>query len=52
LKPPKIIETPRLRLRLPVMADATSIFEQYAQDREVTKYLEWRPHQGIEDTYD
>jgi len=34
------------------MDDATAIFAQYAQDPEVTKYLEWRPHQNIETTRD
>src|SRR5437660_1884731 len=52
MRPPETIETPRLRLRLPVMADATSIFEQYAQDSAVTEYLTWRPHKQIEETHE
>jgi RimJ/RimL family protein N-acetyltransferase len=52
MKPPETIETERLRLRLPAMEDATAIFEQYAQDAEVTKYLVWRPHRSIEETQD
>lgn len=34
------------------MGDATSIFEQYAQDPDVTRYLIWRPHKRIEETRD
>ena len=52
MRPPEIIDTPRLRLRPPVMEDALSILEQYAQDSEVTRYLIWRPHQDIEETHD
>ncbi len=33
------------------MEDAAPIFEQYAQDIEVTRYLVWRPHQAIEETH-
>ncbi len=52
MRPPDIIDTPRLRLRPPVMGDAASIFEQYAQDPQATRYLLWRPHKVIEDTHD
>lgn len=52
MKPPEIIDTARLRLRPPVMADAMSIFEQYAQDPDVTRYLIWRPHKTIEETHE
>ncbi len=50
MKPPAIIETERLRLRPPVMDDATAIFETYAQDEEVTRYLTWRPDKSIDET--
>ncbi len=49
-KPPQTIETSRLKLRSPVTEDATAIFEQYAQDREVTKFMTWQPHQNVETT--
>ena len=52
MRPPEIIDTPRLRLRPPVMEDALSIFEDYAQDAQVTRYLLWRPHKGIKETHD
>ena len=50
MKPPKTFETARLVLRLPRMHDAESIFNKYAQDPEVSKYLFWRPHENIEIT--
>lgn len=50
MKPPEILETTRLLLRLPVPGDADSIFRKYAQDREVTKYLVWRPYESIQAT--
>lgn len=34
-EPPQIIETSRLILRSPSLDDAPSIFEQYAQDKQV-----------------
>jgi len=52
IKPPEILETPRLLLRLPVLEDAGAIFRKYAQDPEVTKYLIWRPHENISVTRD
>jgi RimJ/RimL family protein N-acetyltransferase len=50
MKPPEILETKRLTLRLPRMEDAETIFTQYAQDAEVTKYLTWRPNRALEET--
>lgn len=50
MKPPKTLETERLCLRQPIPEDAGLIFEQYAQDPEVTKYLSWQPHQSIRET--
>jgi [ribosomal protein S5]-alanine N-acetyltransferase len=37
-------------LRRPVLEDAASIFECYACDPEVTRYLTWRPHETIRRT--
>lgn len=48
---PEIIETSRLVLRRPRREDASAIFERYAQDPEVTRYLAWKPHDAIERTY-
>ena len=47
MKPPETLETSRLLLRLPTMDDAEPIFQKYAQDPEVTKYIHWRPHESI-----
>src|SRR5262245_13183312 len=50
MKPPQMIETTRLLLRLPVLEDATAIFQSYAQDPAVTRYLTWLPHRSLDDT--
>ena len=48
--PPAIIETPRLRLRQPVAADAPGIFRRYAGDPRVTRFLGWATHRTPADT--
>ncbi len=50
MRPPEQIETNRLLLRVPTIADAEFIFAGYAQDLEVTRYLTWRPHQSVAET--
>jgi RimJ/RimL family protein N-acetyltransferase len=50
MNPPETIETDRLRLRRSLESDAEGIFAAYAQDREVTMYLAWRPTGNIENT--
>jgi RimJ/RimL family protein N-acetyltransferase len=47
---PDVIETPRLVLRPPTLADAPAIYQAYARDPEVTRYMEWRPHESVADT--
>ncbi len=47
---PEIFETARLRLRSPRQQDAAVIFDTYARDPLVTRYLVWLPHQAIETT--
>ena len=47
---PDTVETLRLHLRRPLPTDAERIFQTYAQDREVTRYLEWVPHTSVETT--
>jgi RimJ/RimL family protein N-acetyltransferase len=47
-----LIQTERLILRAPRMDDAEAIFESYASDPEVTRYLIWRPHCSVADTKD
>ena len=41
MKAPEILETSRLILRRPHVSDAAAIFERYASDSEVTRYLSW-----------
>jgi RimJ/RimL family protein N-acetyltransferase len=48
--PPKTLETQRLRLRKPRLADAEVIFREYASDAEVTKYVSWRAHRSSAET--
>lgn len=50
MKMPERIETERLVLRFPNMDDAPAIFAGWAQDKEVRRYLTWRPHERIEQT--
>lgn len=52
MKPPEYIETERLVLRIPSVADAEAIFNSYAHDAKVTRYLTWRPHTRIQETKD
>ena len=45
---PTTLKTPRLVLRRPVADDAKAMFETYASDPQVTRYLTWRTHESIE----
>jgi ribosomal-protein-alanine N-acetyltransferase len=49
---PEIIDTPRLRLRKPVVEDAHEVFKNYAADPEVTRFLTWRPHYSLQESFD
>jgi [ribosomal protein S5]-alanine N-acetyltransferase len=51
MNPPERIETERLTLRKPRRDDAPAIFSAYAQDLEVTRYMTWRPHKSVGETY-
>jgi RimJ/RimL family protein N-acetyltransferase len=50
MNPPEMIQTERLLLRKPRIEDAPAIFEGYAQDPEVTRYLTWKPHKNIRES--
>lgn len=50
MKAPARIETTRLTLLRPQVSDASAIFERYASDPDVTRYLGWPRHQSIADT--
>lgn len=47
---PREIVTARLLLAPPRMEDADAIFERYAGDPDVTKYLGWPRHRTVDDT--
>jgi RimJ/RimL family protein N-acetyltransferase len=50
VKAPARIVTARLVLRPPALADAQQVFERYASDPEVTRYLGWPQHRSVADT--
>lgn len=50
MKAPKHIETTRLILRQPTMSDAVTMFERYASDPDVTRFLGWPRHRSVRDT--
>ncbi|NIM51540.1 MAG: GNAT family N-acetyltransferase [Gemmatimonadales bacterium] len=44
------LTTPRLILRAPRLADADAIYNGYATDPEVARFVLWTPHESIEET--
>jgi RimJ/RimL family protein N-acetyltransferase len=50
MKAPRSIQTARLLLRRPDLADAETIFRRYASDPVVTRYLSWPTHRSVADT--
>lgn len=50
IKAPEVLETARLLLRRPKSRDAQAIFQRYASNREVTRYLSWPTHRSVADT--
>ena len=46
----RILETERLVLRRFCATDAQAMFDNWANDPEVTRFLTWQPHQGIDVT--
>ena len=51
MKAPLRLETPRLVLAQPKAIDAEAIFERYASNPDVTRFLGWPRHQSIADTH-
>ena len=45
---PERIGTPRLLLRRPVADDAQAMYETYARDPEVTRFMTWTAHESVE----
>jgi RimJ/RimL family protein N-acetyltransferase len=50
VKGPPVIVTPRLELSRPGTRDAEAIFERYASDPDVTRFLGWPRHRSVDDT--
>jgi RimJ/RimL family protein N-acetyltransferase len=50
VKAPERIETARLVLRRPRPTDAEAIFERYASQPEVTRFLGWPTHEAVDQT--
>lgn len=50
MKPPEHFETERLVLRPPSVADAAAVFDSYARNPEVVRYVTWRPHRNVGET--
>ena len=48
---PESLQTARLLLRRPTLADAVAIFDRYASDPVVTRYLSWPTHRTLADTH-
>lgn len=46
----KELETERLKLRYITAEDTQAIFENWASDPEVAKFLTWNPHESVEVT--
>lgn len=50
VRPEETWETARLLARPAVVADARALFEEYARDADVPKYMVWRPHREVGET--
>jgi len=50
MKAPPLLETPRLVLSAPVAGNAELIFQRYASDDDVTRYVGWPKHRTVADT--
>lgn len=48
MKAPEILTTDRLILRRPTAEDAAGVFERFAADPEVTRYVSWPRHLSID----
>jgi ribosomal-protein-alanine N-acetyltransferase len=50
MQAPATLDTARLTLYQPGIGDAQAIFDRYANDAEVTRFLSWPRHQSLDDT--
>lgn len=46
----EVLTGPRITLRAPTLDDAEPLFERIASDPQVSRYMSWRPHRGVEET--
>ena len=51
-RPARTWETPRLVARPPAVADAQIVFDEYASDPQVARYMTWRTHRSVNETTD
>lgn len=49
---PDGLGTARLMLRAPTMGDGPAIFERWARDPDVVRYLTWGPHDSVDTVYE
>ncbi|RZJ24262.1 MAG: N-acetyltransferase [Haliea sp.] len=47
---PDTLQTARLQLRAPALADAGDLFRAYTQDPAVCRYMVWTPHRSEDET--
>lgn len=52
MQPAEVLASDRLQLRRANLADARPIFESYAQDPSVTRYLTWQPLSSLQQAED
>jgi ribosomal-protein-alanine N-acetyltransferase len=52
MQPAAVLQSDRLQLRRATLADARPIFESYAQDPSVTRYLTWQPLSSLQQAED
>lgn len=50
MQAPPLVETPRLVLSAPAVTHAEDVFQRYASDDDVTRYLGWPTHRTVADT--
>jgi RimJ/RimL family protein N-acetyltransferase len=52
VRPERTWETARLLAKPAVVEDAQVVFDEYASDLHVAKYMTWTPHRSVTDTKD
>jgi [ribosomal protein S5]-alanine N-acetyltransferase len=50
MRPPEELHTSRLNLRRIRYVDGDTVFEAWAQDEEVVRYVTWKPHKSVNET--